>query len=897
MHKQKDESTAESKGDLTVIWWHELKYLIRKLHRKRAERELEEEIQTHIELETQEKIEAGLLPEDARYAARRAFGSVILAKEESRARWGFGTMEILWQDLRYGRRMLLKRPGFTLIAVLMLALGIGANTAIFSVVNAVLLRPLPFKEPERLLLLSEKNFKRGTDDGVVGGANFTDWQRQNRVFENLAAFMSWNYNLTGDGEPQRLSASVVSAGFFQMLGVEAAQGRVLLPTDDQDGQDNVIVLSHALWQSRFGARPEIVGERVQLNGQPHTIVGVMPPGFTFPSELTEIWRPMALSPQNAQNRTGKWLRVLGQLKAGVSLEQAQAEMETIAWRLEQQYPESNAGWGVQLKPLHDELVRNARRGLLVLLGAVGFVLLMACANVANLLLARAAARQKELAIRTALGASRFRLLGQLLTESLLLAVAGGAVGLWLAHWGIRALIALSPANVPRLKEAGLDGQVLCYTLLLSLLTTLLCGLIPAWRAARPDLNHTLKEEVRSASGQAGRRLRHTLVVAEVAVGIVLLAGAGLMLRSFLKLQGVDAGFNPHNLLTMQIMLPAAKYSQNQQQIAFFQQALERVRSLPGVQAADAVQDLPLRANATSFPIQIEGRPISQAAERPMAVHRTVSEDYFRTIGIPLLKGRAFTPQDNLNVPPVIVINQTMVRRFWPTEDPLGRQLRFGEPGDPIYTIVGVVGDIKHMGLDAEEGAVIYQPHAQKRFAWLRWMTLVVRTNTEPLQLAAAVRSRVQEVDKEQPVYEIATMDDLLARSVAQPRFALVLLGFFAGLALVLAGIGIYGVMSYAVAQRTHEIGVRIALGAQARDVLQLVVGHGMKLAMIGVGFGLLGALALTRLMKTLLFGVSPTDPTTFALIALLILGVALLACYLPARRVTRADPMIALRYD
>jgi putative ABC transport system permease protein len=878
-------------------WWDELRYLARKLDRRRAERELEEEIQTHLALDVKEKIDAGYSAEEARFAARRAFGSVLLTKEKSREMWGFASLETLWQDLRCGARMLWKRPGFASIAILTLALGIGANTAIFSIVDAVLMRPLPFKTPERLALLSEKNLKTGAIDGAVSGANFTDWRRENRVFDQLSAFMNWNYNLTGDGEPQRLNAAIVSAGFFQILGVGASYGRVLLDADDQDGRDDIIVLSHTFWQSRFGARPDIIGERVQLNGRPHTIVGVMPPGFSFPSEATEIWRPMALSPQNAENRSGKWLRVIGRLKADLTWGAAQVEMETLARRLEHKYPASNTGWGVQLASLHEALVGKTRRGLLILIGAVGFVLLMACANVANLLFARAAVRQKEMAVRAALGAGRWRLLRQLLTENLLLMLIGATVGLWLAQWGIKVLIIISPVNIPRLKEAGLDGRALSFTLLLSLLTTLLCGIIPAWRAAQPDLNDALKEDGRNVSGQSGRRLRHILVVAEVAVCLVLLAGAGLMLRSFINLQRVNVGFNPHHLLTMQVMLPSAKYGQNQQQIAFFQQALERIRTLPGVQAADAVQDLPLRANATSFPIEIEGRPKPPATERPMAAHRTVSENYFRTIGIPLLNGRAFTSQDDRDAPPVIVVNRTLARRFWPTEDPLGKQIRFGEPGDPAYTIVGVVGDIKHLGLDAEEGAVIYQPHAQKRFPWLRWMTFVVRTDADPSQMIAAVRSRLLEVDTEQPVYDISTLDDLLARTLAQPRFALLSLGLFGCLALLLAGIGIYGVMSFAVSQRTHEIGIRLALGAQSRDVLRMVIGEGMRLATVGVALGLIGALLLTRMMKSLLFGVGATDPTTFAFISLLILGVALLACYLPARRAMKADPMIALRND
>jgi putative ABC transport system permease protein len=806
-------------------------------------------------------------------------------------------MNLLAQDLRHSARMLLKAPGFTFVAVMTLALGIGANSAIFSVVNAVLLRPLPFKDPNRLVAVWENNLKQGQDHQAVGGANFTDWKSQNQAFESLAAYFNWNYNLTGGDEPQRLNAVVVSGEFFQTLGVEAAAGRALAPADDRDGKDNVIVLSHALWQSRFGASREIIGQTVMLNGRGHTVVGVMPPGFGFPDERVEIWRPMAMSAEQAQNRQGKWLSVIGRLKPGVSIGQAGAEMSALARRLEQAYADANAGWGVHLVPLHEEVVGKVSGFLLILLGAVGFVLLIACANIANLLLARAASRQKEMAIRAALGASRRRLVSQLLTESLLLAAMGGVVGLLIALWGSDALIALSPAGIPRLKEAAIDLRVLGFTLLLALLTTLIAGLAPAWQASKPDLNEALKEEARGAAGSSGRRFRSLLVVAEVAVSVVLLVGAGLMIKSFIRLQRVDAGFDPHNLLTMEVTLPPARYGQNQQQIAFFQEALERVKTLPGVQSAGAVQDLPFRFNEMSFPVTLEGPPAAPEAQRPKAVYRAVTDDYFRTLGIPLLGGRWFSAQDDLHSLPVVVVNQAMARRFWPDQDPLGKRIRFGEPDDPAYTVVGVVGDIKHMGLDADEGAVIYQPHAQKRFAWLRWMTLVVRTGGEPSSLAAAVRSRIQEADKDQPVYNVATVEQLLTKSIAQPRFSTLLLGVFALLALNLTAIGVYGVVSYTVAQRTREIGLRMALGAQVRDVMRLVMGQGLKLVLLGVAIGLAGAGALSRVMKSLLFGVSATDPAIFAIISVLLTGVALLACYLPARRAARVDPMIALRHE
>ena len=810
-------------------------------------------------------------------------------------------METLLSDIRYSLRILLKRPGFTLVAVITLALGIGANTAIFSVVNAVLLRPLPFKNPDRLMTLWENNLKQGQDHGAVGGANFTDWRNRNQVFESLAAYFNWNYNLTGGDEPQRLRAVLVSGEFFQTLGVEAMAGRVLNPEDDQDGKDDVVVLSHTLWQNGFGASSAIIGQTIRLNGRGHTVVGVMPRGFTFPDEKTDIWRPMAMSAQQVQNRQGKWLSAIGRLKTGVSIEQASADMGAIALQLEQQYPDANAGYGVRLVPLHEEIVGKVNTILLILFGAVGFVLLIACANIANLLLARASSRQKEIAVRAALGASRRRLINQFLTEGLLLAMMGGVLGLLLALWGSDALIALSPANIPRLKEAGVDGRVLGFTLLLSLLTTLIFGLAPALQASKPNLNEALKEEGRGASSGSGGRLRSLLVIGEVAVSVVLLVGAGLMIKSFVQLQGVNAGFDAHNLLTMEITLPASRYGQNQQQIGFFQQALERIKSLPGVKAVGAVQDLPFKFNEMSFPIRIdstlEGQLVQSASEQPKAVYRAVTDDYFRALEIPLLEGRTFTSQDDLNTSPVVIINQSMANRFWPDEDPLGKRIRFGEASDPAYTIVGVVGDIKHMGLNADEGAVMYQPHAQKRFPWLRWMTLVVRTDEDARGLAAAVRSRIQEVDKDQPVYGVATMEQLLAESIATPRFSTLLLAGFALLALALTVIGVYGVVSYTIAQRTREIGIRMALGAQMRDVIRLVIGQGLKLVLTGVGLGLAGAGALTHTMKSLLFGVSATDPGIFAMVAVLLTGVALLACYLPSRRAAKVDPMIALRYE
>ena len=803
----------------------------------------------------------------------------------------------MFQDLRFGLRILRKNPGFTVIAVLTMALGIGANTAIFSIVNAVLLRPLPFKDSARLVTVWESNAAKSQSHGAVGGANFTDWKNQNQVFDPLTAYFSWNYNLTGEGEPQRLTAALVSASFFQMLGADAALGRVLLPEDDREANENVAVLSSALWRSRFGSNREIIGQTITLNGLAHTVVGVMPAGFDFPDDKTEIWRPMAMSPQAAENREGKWLKVAGRLKPGVSLEQAAAEMNTIAGRLSEAYPKTNDGWGVNLIPLHEELVGDVRTFVMTLFGAVLFVLMIACVNVSNLLLARAATRQKENAIRAALGAGRLRLLRQSLVENLLLASLGGALGLTLAYLSLDALIKLSPSNVFGLAKATIDGRVLGFTVSLTLLTTLLFGFVPAWQASRSDLNVTLKEGGRSTAGKTGRRLQDVLVVIEVAAGVVLLVGAGLMIRSFLRLQSVEPGFNPAGVLTMRVMLPANKYGENHQSITFFEQAIERIKNLPGVVSAGAVQDLPLRANEMTFAFSIEGRPDVQATARPEAAYRAITADYLRTMGIPLIDGRDFTAADRMQTTPVVIINQTLARRFWPDENPIGKGLRFGDPNDPVYTVVGIAGDIKHLGLAGNDSAAIYQPHAQKRFGWLRWMSLVVRTSTAPESMIAAIRSRIAEVDPGQPAHDIATMDQLLADSVTKPRFSTFLFSLFASLALTLAAIGLYGVMSCSVAQRTHEIGLRMALGAQVRDVLELIIRRGMRLTLLGLAIGLAGAIALTRVLETLLFNVSTTDPITFAGVAGLLSLVAMLACYLPAHRATQVDPMVALRQE
>jgi predicted permease len=810
-------------------------------------------------------------------------------------------METLFQDARYAIRTLLKNPGFTAIAITALALGIGANTVIFSVVDSVLLRPLRFKESDRLVSLWETNSRQGDqqakDAKASGIANFTDWDSRNQVFEGMAAYFSWTYNLTGVDDPERIEAAVVTGGFFDVLGVQSAIGRRIVPDDDQPGKDNVVVLSHGFWQRRFGSDADVVGKTITLNRNSFTVVGVMPPDFEFPDERAELWVPAGFSPSQKQDRAGKFLKVIARLKPGAQVEQARTAMSTIASHLEQQYPDANGGWGVDLAPLQEDEVGGARPALLLLLGAVGFVLLIACANVSNLLLARAATRRKEMAIRSALGASRPRLVSQMLTESALLALLGAGAGMLLAVWGMDLLISLNPGGVPRLGDARIDGRALGFTLALSMLTALIFGLVPALSASKPDLQKAIKGTGQTSTSNSGLKLHGMLVISEVAVTLVLLVGAGLMIKSFLRLNEVSPGFDTENMLTMRVSLPASKYGSNEQQSAFFQQVIDRIETVPGIRSVGAIQDIPLRANRMGFNFVIEGRATTLPVEEPNAAYRAITPEYFRTMSIPLLDGRGFTKQDDRDAPPVVIINRTLARQFFPGEDPIGKRLRFGERDAPWHSIIGIAEDVKHMGLDAQEGAAIYQPYDQKRFDFLRWMTLVMRADSDPAGMIAAVRGEVQAVDKDQPVYDIATLKQLLSTSVAKPRFYTALMGAFALLALILASVGTYGVLSFSVNQRRRDIGIRLALGAGRADIFKLVVVRGLLLALVGVGLGLGGALALTRLMSSLLFGVSATDPVTFVVIPLALVGVALGASFVPARRAMKVDPGVALRYE
>ena len=801
-------------------------------------------------------------------------------------------MSTVLQDLRYALRMLLKNPGFAVVAVIALALGIGANTAIFSVVNTVLLRSLPYTDPDRLMILRENKLPQFPEFSVSPG-NFLDWRNQSNSFEKLVAINRAAYNLVaGDDEPERLRGARVSAGVFEMLGVNPSQGRTFMDEEDQPGRENVVILSGSLWKRRFGSDPNIVGQSITLSAASYTVIGIMPSSFQFPDRDIELWTPIAFTAGQAQQHGSHYISVIGRLKQDVTVEQAEVEMRGIAARLAEQYPGSNAGWSTNVFPMQEYEVRDVRSGLIFLLGAVALVLLIACANVANLLLARSTARQKEMAIRSALGASRWRVVRQLLTESVLLALLGGVVGLLLAFWGTESLLALAPEDLPRAKDVTLDARVLGFTLLMTLMTGVIFGLAPALQASNPNLNETLKEAGRGTT--SGRhRVRNSLVIVEVALALMLLVSSGLMIRSFIRLQQVNPGFNPKNALAVDISLPRRKYQSSDQSLAFFERLVEKTSALPGVVAAGGTQSLPIQGDfLVGFDIQ--GRPPVPPGEGKSTNYYAVTPDYFTAMGIPLLRGRLFTEQDNKTARSVAIINETMVRQYFPDEDPIGKSIHVTQGPDKFREIVGIVGDVKQYGLARPSPLQTYEPYLQMPFSEL---TLVVRTEGNPATLSAAIRSEVQAIDKEQPVSRIRTLDQILSGSVQQERFLMLLLGVFAAVAMILAAVGLYGVMNYAVTQRTHEIGIRMALGAGAGNVLRLIVGHGMMLALIGVAIGLAGAFAVTRLMATMLFSISTTDPLTFAGISVLLTGVALVACLAPARRAIKVDPMRALRHE
>jgi len=885
---------------LKTIWW-QLSGFFRK---GKIERRIEEEFRFHLEMRTQENIDRGMAPEEARTQARRQFGNLTYLTEVSREIRGGAIMDMLWQDLRYGVRMLVKSPGFTAVAVLTLALGIGANTAIFSVTHAVLLRALPYGDADRLVIVWEKNQR--TEQNVISPANFFNWQEQNSVFAGLAAFFDTRNSLSGDGEPEEVPGQITTDNLFSVLGVQAMLGRTFTPEDGKPGQNNVVVISYGLWQRRFGGDSNVIGRKVILNAVEHTVIGVLPPEVKWhvrrnsqTGRAAELWKPWAITSDLRQFR-GRFICAVARLRDGVTLQQARAEMGTIAGRLAEQYKQFNSGYGINVVPLRQQFAGEIRLALLVLAGAVGFVLLIACANVANLLLARASARQKEIAVRAALGAGRVRILRQLLTESLLLAALGGVAGLVLAWWGTKVLVSLSPPELGDFQHVEISAPVLGFTFAVVLLTGVVFGLVPATEASKIRLSGTLKETGRSLAGNTrSRRLGSALVVAEIALALVLLLGAGLLVRSFLRLQGVDTGFNARNVLTMRVALPGApgaRYNDDAKRINFFTQALERMQTLPGIEAVGAINYTPFLGLGTTTGFDIEGRPRPPTVQAMNSTGVCVTDqNFFRALEIPLKRGRLFTEQEVREKRNVVVINEALAKKYFPNEDPLGRRLTIALSPQPVPTeIIGIVGDAKHTGLDQQTEPMSYWPIAQGPYPF---MTFVLRTRGEPAAVAAAVRHVVQTLDPQQPIGEVRTLSSLVGDSIARQRFNTLLLAVFAVVALLLSAVGIYGVMSYGVAQRTHEVGIRTALGATAADILRLVLKQGMKLTLLGVAVGMLAAVTLTRLLKNLLFSVGATDPLTFVTLPLLLASVALLACYLPARRAAKVDLLVALRYE
>jgi putative ABC transport system permease protein len=794
----------------------------------------------------------------------------------------------LLRDVRLAIRSLTKAPGFALAAILTLALGVGATSAIFSVVNGVVLRPMPYPDPESLVMVWEVTPQYGRFS--VAPANFFDWRKQSTTFEALAAFGNSDVTLQRPSGPEQVPAAYASAELFKVMNIRPAMGRTFTTEEDMPGRGDVIVLSHGGWQRRFGADPRAIGSTVTMNGSQFTIVGIMPPGFAFPSSTTELWFPMALEQAKA-TRGGHYLGVIGRIKPGVAFERAEAEMKTIAARLATQYPEANAGESVELVPLHEQVVGEVRPALLTLLAAVAMTVLIACANVANLLLVRGAVRRKELAIRAALGASRGRLVRQMLVESLVLAMTGGVIGIGLAQLAIRPLRVLSAGTVPRVADVSIDLSVLAFAFGVSLLTGIVFGLAPAWQAVSAALVDVLKDGGRGTHSSVGRWMRTGLLVAEVALSMVLLVGAALLLRSFANVTGIDPGFRPEGVLSFRVSLPQSTYAEDHQRRAFFDALTARLEALPGVRGAGLVQTLPLKGDyMLSF--ELQGKPPAGPGEQPSANYRVVSDHYFGTIGVPLLRGRQFTDRDREGAPLVAIVDDAFARRYFPGEDPIGRGIQIGNGSDAFAEIVGVVGSVRYDGLARTPRPVMYVPLRQDAFGS---MWVLARTSGDPAALMTEARQVVKSLDPALPAYSMKTLDDVISESVAPRRFPMLLLGLFAAIAVGLAAVGLYGVVAYGVSLRTQEIGIRMAIGASRGDVLRMIVTGGMRVALVGVIVGIAGALALSRLMRTMLFGVTGVDPASYVATAAMLLGVAALACYIPARRAMRLDPLSALR--
>ncbi len=878
-------------------WWQELKFMVRRLARRRAEQDLADEIRFHLELETERNVEDGKSPAEAQAAARRVFGSVAIAKEDSRAVWGFGTLEAIWQDTRYSLRVLLKNPGFALTVVITLALAIGACTAVFSVVNVVILNPFPYRDPSRIYFVRQTLPKVGVMDQLrASGPEFEELV-QSQVFEQVAALEPVSRNLTGSEVPERVAAAKASADFFALLGLEPILGRTLRPEDQGPGGERVLVLSHALWQRRFGGDPAVLGRSVALDDEPYTIIGVMPPSFRF--DDAEAWFPFPFN-FDKQARSGRAYLVIARLHAGRALDQANTALGTLARQQEQNFVNLNPeydGRNYYLQSLSEFYFGPLRNALFILLGAVGLVLLIACANIANLLLARSTTRAHEIGVRQALGASRARLIRQMLTESATLALMGGTVGLLLALWGTGALVALAPTGTfPSGIKVHIDGRVLTFALVTTLATAFVFGLWPALRISRPRAQEALKSGAqRTSAGRGNRRAQNILVVAEVSLSLILLVMAGLMVRSFARLIDVDPGFKAENLLTMRVNRSPAKSEGGKQMGPFFQRLIDQVKTSPGIEGVAVTSHAPL-VYTEDWTVTVESEAVPTEIQTRNVDTRTVSSDYFKVMGIPLVEGEFFT--DPSDATPVVIINQAFARRYWPDEAAIGHRLKLGQSDSqsPWFAVKGVVADSLQGAVDAEARPEAYFSLPQMAARYRR-MNLIVRTAHDPKAMLGLIKQKITEVDSDQPVYQVQTMEELLSDSVGTRRFALWLLLIFAGLALALAAIGIYGVTAYGVTQRKQEIGIRLALGADRRAVLRLILSQGMATVAKGLAIGVVGAFALTRLMSGLLFGVGAKDPLTFLAISLLLGGVALLACLLPARRAAKVDPMIAIRYE
>jgi putative ABC transport system permease protein len=867
------------------------------LSSRRVEAELHQEVLSHLEMLVEENIRAAMPPEEAQRAARIELGGIEQVKEQVREKRIGNWFHSVISDCRYGLRQLHKNPGFSAVAILTLALGIGANTAIFSVVNGVLLQPLPFPKQNQLMTLWEQD-SAGLRSNT-SWATFMDWSRENHSFTGITAVSLWTPAFISANDAENLIGFRVSSNFFALMGVNLEHGRSFLPSEDVRGKNFVVVLSHGFWQRRFGSDTGILGKAIQLGGRAYTVVGILPANFPSvlsfdPRKPAEIYSPLAYDATLPYAcRDCRHLRTLARLKDTVTMAQADAEMDQISNALYREYPTDYSSPGVILTPLKDYLVGDVRPVLWALLGSVGFVLLIACVNVANLLLAWAARRQREVAVRTALGAQPARMIRQFLTESLLLSLLGGVFGFLLAWGSVASLQRLRPGNLPRLEDVRIDMWTFLFTFAIAVLAALAFGLVPAFGASKLDLSRALKKSGKSTAGTERRRLRNLLVVADVALALLLLTGAGLMMKSFVRLLDVNPGFDPSHTLTLGVSLWGPK-AQDELAVAFYQQVLQRVRALPGVESAGVVSQLPLGGNLDMYGIHVEGKMSPNPEGDPSADRYSVSPGYVKAMRIPLLRGRELDERDRTGAPLVALVNDSFARMFWPGEDPVGKRFKIGDTHGPWRIIVGVVGDVLHNGLNAPHTLQIYLPNAQYPDSDV---LLVVRASKDPASLATAVRGEIAALDPQVPVSGAATMEELVSGSVANQRFGTLLFTLFAAIALLLAAFGIYGVISYGVAQRTHEIGIRMSLGASRRAVLQLVVGEVMRPAFLGAAIGLGAALGLTRLLSRFLFGVKPTDPVTFALVFVLLIGVALLACYLPARRASRVDPMIALRHE